>query len=78
MLRRNMKKYITFSVTIESELKNCKTVTNKIKFINSVRFRESSLSCFADNIADGLHKNKCKECESCLEYIKVKDTYLSV
>ena len=33
----------------------------------------SSLSNPADNLADGLHNSKCKDCKSCLEYIKVKD-----
>ena len=61
---------------MEEELENDKTVTYEIKFLNTVRFTEGSLSCFANNLADGLHKNKCKKCESCPECIK--DTYLIV
>ena len=67
---------ITFSVKMEEELENDKTVTYEIKLINTLRFTEGSLSFLANNLADGLHKNKCEECKSCLEYIK--DTYLSV
>ena len=37
---------------------------------------ESSLSCLTNNLANGLHNNKCKEYKSCFEYIK--DTYLRV
>ena len=34
----NMEKYITFSVPIKKELNNGKTVTYKLKFIDSYRF----------------------------------------
>ena len=46
---------------------------NKIGFIDSLRFISSSLSSLTDNLADGLHNNKCKERKSRLEHIKVKD-----
>ena len=25
-----------------------------------------------DNLSEGLHNNKCADCESCLDYIKTK------
>ena len=25
------------------------------------------------SLAEGLHNSKCKDCKSCLEYVKVKD-----
>ena len=33
----------------------------------------SSLSSLTNNLAKGFHKNKCKNCKSYLEYMKVKD-----
>ena len=29
-----------------------------------------------DNLAEGLHKGKCRDCKSCLEYVNVKDSLL--
>ena len=69
----NTDKYITFSVSIEKELANSHTVTYKIKFVNLFSFIDSSLSSLADNLAKGFHNSKCEDCESCLEYMKVKD-----
>ena len=37
-LRENTERYITFSVLIEKEFDNSKTITYKIKFIGSFRF----------------------------------------
>ena len=37
-LGENTEKYITFSVPIKKELKNNKTITCKIKFVDSFRF----------------------------------------
>ena len=39
-----MEKYITFSVTIKKECDNGKTITYKLKFIDSFRFMPTSLS----------------------------------
>ena len=69
-------KYITFSVPINKEFENGKTITYKIKFIDSFRFMSSSLSSLADNLSEGLHNNKCTDCKSCLEYISTKDELL--
>ena len=38
----------------------------------------SSLSKLADNLSEGLHNNKCLDCESCLHYIKTKNEKLIV
>ena len=33
----------------------------------------SSLSSLADNLSEGLHKSKCKDCKSDLEYVTAKN-----
>ena len=37
---------------------------------------ESSLSNLADNLAEEIHKIKCKDCECFLEYETVKDNLI--
>ena len=32
----------------------------------------SSLSKLVDNLSEGIHNNKCSDCESNLDYIKIK------
>ena len=76
MLRIKHRKYITFSVTIKKELDNDKTITYKIKFIDSFRFMSSSLSSLVDNLSEGLHSDKCTDCKSCLDYMIFKDNQL--
>ena len=75
-LGENTEKYITFSVPIKKELDNGKTITHKIKFIDSFRFMSSSLLSLADNLSKGLHNDKCTDCKSCLDYISSKDNQL--
>ena len=58
----NTEKYITFSVPISKELDNGKTVTYKLKFIDSVRFMSTSLSSLVDNLSE-IYKKECKGCE---------------
>ena len=36
----------------------------------------SSLSSLVDNLAEGLHNNKCTDCKSYPEYISTKDELL--
>ena len=36
----------------------------------------SSLSKHVDNLSEGLHNNKCVDCESCLDYIRTKNEKL--
>ena len=64
----NMEKYITFSVPIKKELNNGKIVTYKLKFIDSYRFMQSSLSDLVDNTSEVF---KSKECISCTERKKI-------
>ena len=49
------------------------TTSYKIEFIDSARFMASSLSHLVDNLAEGIHKIKCKSCDCFLEYESVKD-----
>ena len=49
------------------------TISYKIKFIDSARFMVTSLSNLANNLAEGIHKIKCKDCNCFLEYESVKD-----
>ena len=44
----------------------------KIKFLNSARFIVSSLSNLVGNLAEGIHKIKCKDCNCFLEYESFK------
>ena len=64
----NMENYITFSEPIKKELNNGKTVTYKLKFIDSFRFMSTSLSELVDNTS-GIFKSE--ECKSCIERMKI-------
>ena len=76
-LGENTKKYITFSVPIKKMIENKGIeVTYKKKFIDSYRFMSMPLSKFIDNLSEGLHNNKCLDCESCRDYIKTKNEKL--
>ena len=77
-LEENTKKCTTFSVSINKENKKGKTITCKIKLIDSGRFIMSSLlSSLADILAEGLQADKCKYCKSDLEYVTTKDNPLT-
>ena len=59
-LGENTEKYITFSVPIKKKIDNKNIdITYKIKFIDSFRFRDSSLSKLVDNLIDNIHNDKC-------------------
>ena len=76
-LGENTEKYITFSVPLKKKIENKDIeITYKIKFIDSYRFMSSSLSKLVDNLSEGIHNNKCVDCNSCLDYIKVKNEKL--
>ena len=64
---------MTFLVPIKKKNGNGKTVTYKIKFIGSLRFAAILLSSIPDNLPEGLHKGKCKDFKSCLEYVTAND-----
>ena len=69
-LGENTEKYITFSVPIKKKIENKDLeITYKIKFID--RFMASSLSKLVDNLSEGIHNNKCSDCGSNLDYIKI-------
>ena len=71
-LGENTEKYKTFSVPIKKKIDNKDLeITYKIKFIDSYRFLSSSLLKLIDNLSEGIHKNKCLDCESNLDYIKI-------
>ena len=75
-LGENTEKYITFSVPIKKELDNGKTITYKLKFIDSFRFMSSSLSSLVDNLSHGLHCDKYIDWKSYLAYMITKDDQL--
>ena len=68
----NTEKCIT-SVPIEKQ-ENGKTIINKIRFVDSVRFMVTSLSILTDNLTKGLRKGECKECKPSVEYMTTKDS----
>ena len=72
-LGENTEKYITFSVPLKKKIENNAIIeiNYKIKFIDSYRFMSSSLSKLFDNLSEGIHNNKCSDCESNLDYIKI-------
>ena len=73
--------YETFSVPIEKEItkidkdgnKSVVTISYKIKIIDSTRFMASLLSNLVDNVAEGVNKIKCKDCDCFLEHESVND-----
>ena len=78
-LGQNTEKHITFSVPIKKGItKKDKIVkiSYKIKFIDSYRFMSISLSKLIDNLSEGLHNDKCKDCMSYLDYMTTKDEQL--
>ena len=71
-LGENTEKYITFSVPIKKKIDNKDLeITYKINFIDSYRFMSSSLSKLVDKLPEGIHNNKCSDCESSFDYIKI-------
>ena len=76
-LGENTEKYITFLVPIKKKIENKDLeITYKTKFIDSYRFMSSSLSKHVDNLSERIHNNKCLDCNSCLDYIKIKNEKL--
>ena len=52
----------TILVPIKKELDNGKTITYKIKFIDSFRFLPRKSSNLVDNLSEELHNCKCTNC----------------
>ena len=58
------------------KLDNDKMIAYKVKFINSFRVMSSLLSSLVDKSSAGLHDDKCKDCNSYLDYTTIKDNNL--
>ena len=59
------------SKVYKNGIENIVTISYKIKFIDSARFMESSLSSLVDNLAKGIYKTKYKDCVWFIEYESV-------
>ena len=71
-LGENTEKNITFSVPIKKKIESKDLeITYKIKFIDSYRFMSSSLSKLVDNLSEGIHNNKCVDCKSNFDYVRI-------
>ena len=55
-----MEKYITFSAPIKKKCDDGKTITYKLRFIDSFRFMATSLSELVDNMAGNFNSIECK------------------
>ena len=58
----NMEKSITFSVPIHKKCDDGKTITYKLRFIDSFRFMPTSLSELVDNMSGNFDSTECKSC----------------
>ena len=67
-LGQNTEKYITFSVPIKKENDDDKTITYKLKFIDSCRFMQNKLS----DLADHLSEINNKDFKKCMERNKIR------
>ena len=63
-----MEKYVTFSVPINKKCDDGKTVTHKLRFIDSFRFMQASLAEHVNNLS-GIFNSI--ECEKCMEREKI-------
>ena len=74
-LGENTEKYITFSVSLKKENDNDEIITYKLKFIDSYRFIQSSLSNLADNLSRVYDKkcNKCRERRKLSQIVNLLD-----
>ena len=71
-LGENTEKYITFSVPLKKKIENKNLeITYKITIIDNFRFMSSSLSKLVDNLSEWIHNNKCSDCKSNLDYMRI-------
>ena len=75
-LGENIEKYIDFSVPIDKEIDNGKSIKYKINFIDSFIFVSSSLSNLVNNLSDKIYSDKCTDFKSYLDYMSIKDDQL--
>ena len=64
----NTEEYITSSVPLKKENDNGEVITYKLKFFDSYRFMQTSLSNLVDNLSEGYDK----ECKKCKERKKIR------
>ena len=57
-------------------IKSVVKISYKIKFIDNAGFMASSLLNFVDNLGEGMHKAKCKNCDCFLEYESLRDNLI--
>ena len=67
-----MEKYITFSVPIKKKCGDSKTITHKLRFIDSFRFMPTSLSDLVDNMSENFNSIECKSCTKNNRYEQCK------
>ena len=67
-LGENTEKCISFSIPIKEEHDNDKTITYKIKFVDTYRFMPSKLS----NLVNNLSEINIKDCKKCIERKNIK------
>ena len=71
-LGENTEKYITFLVPIKKKIENKDLeIAYKKKFTDSYRLMSSSLSKLVNNSSEGIHNNKCVDCKSNLDYVRI-------
>ena len=55
-----MEKYVTFSVPINKKCDDGKTVTHKLRFIDSFRFMQASLAEHVNNLSGIFNSIECQ------------------
>ena len=74
-LGEKTEKYRTIKATLKKINENNKLVPHKLKFIDSNRFMNASLSSIADNLSK-INKQECKKCKEKCKYVKHKNDVL--
>ena len=74
-LGENTEKYISFSVLTNTANENGEKIVYKLKFIDSMRFVNTSLANLRDNLSE-LNRQECKKWHGNCKYIKQKGNVL--